>query len=208
MTFDLSDPSAKLQIGTWRFNLFDDVSLVAVIERSEVRSPGDYTWFGHLAHEERSSFILVVKRGVMAANIRVPGKGVYQVGFLGDGVHVVREVDATGPPSCGTSSLPSPHTNAFRAQTANPASCVDDGSRIDVLVVYTSAARIGAGGTAAINAKIQSVIDLSTQTYLDSQVKPRLNLVHTAETVYDEVNRSIDAMFLLLDPTDGVMDEV
>ncbi|MCZ6699159.1 MAG: hypothetical protein O7D94_09540, partial [Planctomycetota bacterium] len=102
--FDLLALLAPRQGDKLRLNLFDDVSFVAIFERSKVRSPGSYTWFGRLADEEYGSLILVVEQGVMAGSIRAPGKGVFQVGFLGAGVHVIREIDESKLPPCGVGS--------------------------------------------------------------------------------------------------------
>jgi len=87
-----------------RLNLFDDVSLVAIFERYEVRSSNSYTWFGRLANKEYSSFIFVVEQGVMVGTIRVPGKGVYEISFPGAGVHVIQEIDESKFPPCGVGS--------------------------------------------------------------------------------------------------------
>ena len=68
VNFDLFAPLVPRRGDKLRLNLFDDTSFVAIFERSRVRSPGSYTWFGRLAGEEYSSFILVVERGVAAAS--------------------------------------------------------------------------------------------------------------------------------------------
>ena len=187
------------------FNLFDDTSLVAIFERLEVRSPSSYTWFGRLAHEEYSSFVLVMEQGVMAASIRAPGKGLFQIGFLGAGVHVIREIDESKLHPCGAGSGHVVQAGRERARTVSSGTCVDDGSQIDVLVVYTPAARITMGGTAAIKGRIQLSVDIANNDYANSLINPRLKLVRTAEIDYDESGL---ALSLLRDPDDGVMDEV
>lgn len=207
VNFDLIAPPPSRRRGELRLNLFDDRSFVAVFERSEVRSPRSYTWYGRLANEEYSSFILVVEQGVMAANIRVSEKGVYQIGFLGNGVHVIREIDESRFPPCGVEDTEVMGPQEAPVPCGGPNNtCVDDGSQIDVLVVYTPAARAGAGGTAAINASIQLAVDTANTVFTNSLINTQLNLVLAAEIDYDESAPSPQSA--LIDPNDGVMDEV
>lgn len=58
--------------------------------------------------------------------------------------------------------------------------------QIDVMVVYTTKARNGAGGTANINAIIQNAVDVTNDAYANSLVPQRINLVHTVEVGYGE----------------------
>ena len=62
----------------------------------------------------------------------------------------------------------------------------DDGLTFDVMVVYTPAARAGAGGTTAMNALINLAVAETNTAYLRSGVFPRLRLVHTEEVAYTE----------------------
>jgi hypothetical protein len=207
VSVDLIAPPPSRRPDRLRFNLFDDLSFLAVFERSEVRSPSSYTWFGRLAHEEYSSFILVVEQGVVAGSIRVPGKGVYQIGSLGAGVHVIREIDESRLPPCEVKSAERTVAQVTPIPCAGPnITCVDDGSQIDVLVVYTALARAEAGGTAAIDAAILAAFEFTNDLYATNLINTRLNLVLAAEIDYDE---SEPFPFTnLIDPNDGVMDEV
>ncbi|MCZ6816654.1 MAG: M12 family metallo-peptidase, partial [Planctomycetota bacterium] len=207
VNFDLLTPLAPRQGDKLRLNLFDDVSFVAIFERSKVRSPGSYTWFGHLADEKYSSLILVVEQGVMAGSIRVPGKGVFQVGYLGSGVHVIREIDESKLPPCGVGDPEGMGPQGAPIPCTGPNNtCVDDGSQIDVLVVYSALARVDAGGTAAINALILSAFATTNGMFTNSLINTQLNLVLAAEIDYDE---SEPFPFTnLIDPNDGIMDEV
>ncbi len=72
------------------FNLFENVSLVAVFERVERRASDRYTWHGDLAGVANGTFTLVVEHGVVVANIRAPYRCSYQVRFLAGFAHVVR----------------------------------------------------------------------------------------------------------------------
>ena len=81
-------------------NLFNDVSLIAIKERIEKRSPTKYTWFGHLRGIKDSQVILVVEEGHMAGNITFDGE-MYQVRSIGNGVHAIYEIDQSAFPEEG-----------------------------------------------------------------------------------------------------------
>ena len=81
-------------------------------------------------------------------------------------------------------------------------------SPIDILVVYTPAARRLVGGTEEIEAVIDLMFAETNQTYLDSGVNQRLVLVATKEVEYAESGSSSRDLGRLDDPSDGYMDEV
>lgn len=60
----------------------------------------------------------------------------------------------------------------------------DDGSLIDILVVYSQDALIGAGSVDAINADIDSAITTTNRAFENSKVQTRLRLVHSAAIDY------------------------
>lgn len=83
----------------------------------------------------------------------------------------------------------------------------DDGSIIDVLVVYTQSARQAMGGTAASNALINTAVAETNSGYQNSQINPRINLAYVAELNYTETNYPTDLDRLRI-TNDGYMDEV
>jgi hypothetical protein len=195
---------------TLELDLFDDASFVGVLERVETRSPDSYTLMGRLAEEEHSSFTLAVKSGVVVANIRVPTKqAYYQIRYLGLGVHVIREIDQSEFPACGVGPEMGPPPPAQPAPNGGPGrSCDDDGTAIDVLVVYTPTARAAVGGTEAMEALIDLAFAESNIAYTNSLINTELRLAHQAETDYNELGSFSDHLYRLTDPVDGFMDEV
>ena len=82
--------------------LFTNVTLRAVVERIETRASDDYTLFGRLDGKPGSNFDMVVRHGVVMAHFRALGEPAYQIRYLGQGVHVAREIDESKFPPCGT----------------------------------------------------------------------------------------------------------
>ena len=49
-------------------------------------------WIGHVEDEALSEVTMVANDGVLVGNIRGPD-GYFQIRYVGDGVHAVREID-------------------------------------------------------------------------------------------------------------------
>jgi hypothetical protein len=78
----------------------------------------------------------------------------------------------------------------------------DSAGRIDVMVLYTPQARIGAGGTPQILAAIQNAVDLANSVFNNSDVFTRFNLVHSAQISYnDSGNISSDLSWIRNNPS-------
>ena len=185
-------------------NLFDDVVFTAVLDRVEPNRSGGYSWIGHLERMEYSQVILVVKDGLMAGNIALPG-AFYQVRYVGNGVHAIYEINQSAfPPD----AEPIPVDIPDGGEASNTA-IADDGSTIDVLVVYTGAACSSAGGTTAMETLINLAVAETNQSYANSGITQRLNLVHTAEVSYSESDFDWSITLSRLRGTsDGYMDNV
>ena len=84
----------------------------------------------------------------------------------------------------------------------------DEMSAIDIMVVYTPAARRLNGGTSAIEAMIDLWIAETNQIYVDSGANQRLFLVAREEVDYFEAGGSSLALERLENPSDGYMDEI
>lgn len=82
----------------------------------------------------------------------------------------------------------------------------DSGQQIDVLVIYTAAARAAIGGTQNMSLEIAGAIDNGNLALANSGLSQRFRLVHQEETSYIEVGaQDLDR---LADPDDGFMDDV
>ena len=78
-------------------NLFDDAIFKAVLDRREVRSETSFVWLGHIEGVENSQVTLAVEGGIMAGNIRIR-QSLYQVRYIGEGTHVLYQIDPTAFP--------------------------------------------------------------------------------------------------------------
>lgn len=83
----------------------------------------------------------------------------------------------------------------------------DSGAEIDLLALYTPAARASQGGAAGIRQLIQLGVAETNTALSQSGAVPRIRLVHLAETAYGEGGDVFDHLDRLTSQTDGVMDE-
>jgi peptidyl-Asp metalloendopeptidase len=166
-----------------KLSLFDDIGLVASKKRLEKRARGNYTWFGYFPEDRLSSVVIVVEDGIMAGNIQFRGK-VFQIRSAGNNSYFIHEIDQSRFPA----ELPPKRVfPAPKSRSDIPSVlAADDGSTIDVMVVYTPAALSAAGGLSAMNALIQLGVDETNQSYENSLITQRINLVYKAQVTYTE----------------------
>jgi hypothetical protein len=110
-------------------------------------------------------------------------------------------VDADRLPRCA--DLPAPPDLAPPAR-AELVAC-DDGKPIDVLVLYTPAARAQAGSKTAIEGQIAAAIGAANSAYGNSGIGARLNLLLQMEADYTSSDFGTD-LWRLASPADGFLD--
>ncbi len=175
-----------------RLNLFSDTILTARLNRT---SPTRYgtSWNGHIEGVGRSDAIFVTVGNIVSGNVTMPG-ATYLIEYAGNGVHAIYQIDDSALPPDGPAVYPPNSTPAAQqnssktapTQTSKTVPLTDSGTTIDVMVVYTAAARTAAGGTTGIQATIDSMISTTNQAYTNSAINTQLNLVHTEEVSYVE----------------------
>ncbi len=213
---------------TIQIPFFDDAIFVVQINRTEPTSSGGIAYIGNVPDDPQSIVVLVINDGAVSINLAARGQryeihGSAESGFVARQKsaidrpdHPPTKLDLTGPkffevPSA-TTTKGSPQAGAKASLTTTPlaaATLADDGSIIDVMVVYTPAARLSqTPGTAAqMNANIDAQIALTNQVYANSLVVQRLRLVYKGEVNYNEINMDVDLPRLEI-TNDGFMDEV
>jgi hypothetical protein len=186
-------------------NLFDDTSFYVVIDEIGEMGDGDVSvWQGHIEGMPESEVTMTTTDGVMVGNIRTRDAqdNWYQIRYAGDEVQLIKQIDQTQFPE---EAEPVQVPMSFSPTDVTIAA--DDGSIIDVMVVYTPAARAAAGGTAAMNSLIALAFTETNTGYANSGAIQRINLVHSSEVNYTEAGFSTD-LSRLRTTNDGYMDEI
>jgi hypothetical protein len=198
-------------------NLFEGVSFLATRDKTDAGLGGSLIWVGHLHGVPQSQVILVDQDGDLSGTIKWPGN-IYAVRPLGNGQHAIDQIDpnllpplaqpllrrAPGPPP-GAEQTDGGGTSEESLASA-PATLVDE--TIDVMVVYTAAARDSNGGTAGIEGMIQAAIVEANTAYENSGVGITLNPVEISEVGYIESGVMSQSLQDLTTDGDGAMDEV
>ena len=185
-------------------NLFDDVVFTGIVEHVEPTSSGHVLW-GRLDGVELGTMTLVVNGSVVVGTVRTPD-AVYAIRTAGDGVYVIRQIDESSLPPLGE-PLQGPLSTP-EAQSESDDVPPDDGSVIDVMVVYTPAAKYREGSRAAIEALIDLFVAETNQAYANSGVIHRTRLVLREEVEYIEQGDSGIDLGRLKNDSDGYMDYV
>ncbi len=185
-------------------NLFPDAIFTARLDQAGQLASGGRYWTGHLKESSSGTVSLVIRNGAMTGTVNT-GETLFQIRHIRDGLHWLSEVDpATYAPeiepievSRSESDLP----ESFEAS--------DDGSKIDILVVYTPTARDKAGGTTAIENLIDLAVVETNQSYANSGISQRLTLTDVQQVDYSEVGFNWSTTLTRLSgTTDGHMDNV
>jgi hypothetical protein len=154
-----------------------------VLLRNNIRKRGanNYTWFGKVDGYELSTVVLTVVDGVMQGHLDFSGE-TYSISPDNGGYMIVRNDEAWARPfDEGPLVPPSPSAAAMREAQAIT-TLADDGSVIDVLVLYTQEMydTYGPSGNNTLNTKIQAFIDLANAAYANSYINTSLRLAHSA----------------------------
>jgi len=192
--------------------LFDDVHVTARrTSRSHPRQ-GSTVWLGKLELPDRGEVTLASVDGVISGSVTANGR-MFEISMAGDGLHEVREVN---PALFPTEDPPLPALDLISSggsgssSTTTTSSATSTSGQIDVMVVWTPAARNAVGGSAAA---IQSVVDLAVAnanaSYANSQINTSLRLVYSGEVNFTETPSALSNDLSRLSGTnDGAMDEV
>ena len=158
-----------VQPQTLVLNLFDDVVFTGLVEQVEPTSSG-HALRGKLEGVELGTFTLAVNGSVVVGTVRTHER-VYTIRTVGVGTYVIRQIDESsllplGEPLEGPFSTP-------EARSGSDDVPPDDGSVIDVMVVYTPEAKHFEGGKAAIEALIDLFVAETNQANANSGVTHR-----------------------------------
>ncbi len=201
-----------------RFNLFPDTSYTAWVRQTEVTGNQEIIWQGGLEGNPGSEVTLVMKDGLLVGNVSFHG-GRFQIRFLEDGFHRIREVDPGGYPKEGD-PIPIRAVKDLAEKVPEKKDLTLFFQRlflpsifkppiVDVMVAYTPAVLAAAGGNSAVNALIALAVSETNTGYANSGVDQRINLVHATLFSYSEAFFDWDiTLDRLQGTTDGFMDPV
>lgn len=205
-------------------NLFADAAFAAALERTEPTASG-YALTGRIEGEPLSMVVLAVNGDLVEGTAWLPG-ATHSISARNGTASIRQLAPAKLPhprelatPSAGD-ALDSATTSdggstftvvADLANASDEAIPADDGSVIDVLVVYPPMVRQVQGGHRAMRTLIEHDIASTNEAYRVSEVRQRIALAGAFEVDYpsegaEETGQ--DGLKLLVGKSDGHMDEV
>jgi hypothetical protein len=203
------NPSGNALLG---LAFFPDAAYTARIERVQRTFTGGYMLSGVLDGIPDSEVGLALEGKVLVGHASLPG-GHYILGHTRGGVQYVGQVKRGQAPLSNDAILP-PGKPEISAQGPYGD---DDGSYIDVMVVYTPAILNKYGGADGVQAAIDDLVNETNQGYINSQVNQRVRVVHAEEVDYDESNQAgsppslqtiLDQLSNYPNGADGILDQV
>src|SRR5437868_6105093 len=204
----LRAPSTPVEVS---IPAFDDTTLVVRITKVR-QTAASLEFLGTVNGDDLSSAALVMSRGLVAGTIQTNNHA-YQIRSTGGGNYEVRDIDRSQIQD-EEGAVPEPHPLIAKAiaEQAVPAAQLDDGSTIDLLVVYTPAARAQASpsntaDSGPILAEIDLAVAVTNQAYENSGVIQRVRLVGAQEVAYTEVGGNLSTDLGRLsnkDPNTGI----
>jgi hypothetical protein len=191
--------------------LFDgEVQEVDITRTERIQERGE-AWHGRIAGQPLSSVTLVALERIVVGDIRLNDGRQFELRYLSGGIHSLREIDATKFPreAQPVQVQPAKGSDLLFAGMAGTNKCLtDDTSNIDVMVVYTAAARVAAGGTDSMVALVYLSVALTNQSYVNSNINQRARLVYVTEVTYTETGNINTDLNRLTNPADGFIDNV
>ena len=197
-----------------RLNLFEELDVVAILERTEPTTRNGFLWFGSLPDYPNGDVRLSVLDGVVVGSVTLDLGESYLIRYAGQGVHVIR---AANPDDFLIAADPIlKEANDANADLVAPgvalgrrlAPALDDCGSIDVLVVYTAAARISENGVGAIEGLAFLALADMNLSLKNSGLVVRVRIVHitevplvattgpkgSASVVYDRIKKDLKTL--------------
>ncbi|NMC52520.1 MAG: hypothetical protein GYA48_02660 [Chloroflexi bacterium] len=189
-------------------NLFSDATFTAELQAAAVDANGVTTLTGAVSSQPGSEVSLAFKENTLAGTLNLVN-AFYRLYMLDANQALLEQVNLANLPIDSIS--PTPPITAYNLQAQGLVGD-DDGSLLDVLVVYTPEARNRAGGTPAIQSSIAQAISDANNSYKNSLINTQMNLVYSSELDFTELGSTKDNYEDTLDyltyTNDGYMDEV
>jgi hypothetical protein len=204
------DPGALANAGLV-LTLPDGTSVVARKDGDEDFEGRGFVWHGTVAGASFSNVTFSLVRDTVIGTIALGGR-MYRLRVDAGGSQVVEMLSFDSLPR-GAEPIehqpPPPPLPPNPPTPPAPAGCTtEDPHRVDVMVVFTAAARAAAGGPDAIAAWIFLQVYETNRSYLESNADIRVRLVHQAEIAYSESDNTTTSLNHLTRKSDGKLDGV
>lgn len=168
------------------------------------------SWYGEVVGHPEGYALFVRRNGVVAGKVLIPEVGLFEVLDAGDGLAILREIDDMALPPCGNTEAHRIVCNhAHGEDDETPLASIERGAFIfaDVLLLYTTTARVGSGSVANMEAQLTLAVADANLAYQSSGVTMRIRIAAMVETPYTESGSLQTDLSRLRNGNDGFIDE-
>ena len=189
-----------------KLDFFPDASFVVNFDHVENLQNNAVAWYGGVEGSLYGHATFVVSQNAVTGSVTRGDGKVYELRTADDGTQWSLEIDQSQLPD---ERDPLPQNVSYTGPPLERDALIssDDGSTIDVMVLYTPAARQAAGGTSSIQQMVQLGVALTNQGYANSGVIQRVRLVEAREVNYTEASAIATDLQRLGNSGDGYLDE-
>ena len=184
------------------FNLSDAAALPVVFEHGAPTKSG-YSLAGRIADASGGRVVLAVNGELLAGAVWTPQAN-YRIRSLGGGLHSIERVDATAAPPLAEPWVPPLERRAEATEV--PTSAEAGMAQIDLLILWTPAARRLVGGLRRMQTKVDLAVAVANDAYATGGVAQRLRLVGATEIDYEDA--TLEDISRLPEKADGFLDEL
>jgi hypothetical protein len=188
---------AALDAPVLHLQLFDDVGHEVV--RTKVDQIGNQRAVWHGRDENGGTALFAISKGIVSGAIYSDGR-VFELTVNREGEYEVAELEPSAYPTEDPAgdvavAIPDrPGSSPASGATTAPAGAADATSQIDVMILWTPAARNAVGGTqAAIDSLVTLAVANANQAYANSNVPATLNVVYSGEVAFTESPSAISS---------------
>jgi hypothetical protein len=201
------DPAVLAQLSarlneevSFRIRLDGGTEQVATVRKLKTSDDGYRVLAGTLAGEATSQIIFVTDGEYLAGSVHMAGSGSFQILPLGKGICALKQLGLPAIPLCGALPRQASHASDGKANLVHPQIAREQADQatallpiqnagerreIEVMMLYTTAARVIAGDVAAMEAQARLSVEEANLVMANSNVGVRFRVVHMAEIAYE-----------------------
>ncbi len=163
-------------------------------KKIEKRETG-FSWFGKVKGVEDSSVLITVENGVATGSIRI-NKNLYKIlpFSVKEDLYKIEDLSGKKAVPFHNDTIPIPvreKTNKESAKQIKKQVALEDGSRIDVLFLYTQAFEDKFKGRSGAISEIRRLVDITNTAFSNSGINTRINPVGFVKFTDSNVDESV-----------------
>ncbi len=156
----------------------------------EYRKNG-FTWFGKVKGENLSSVVITVEKGIAFGTININGKRYRIEPFsVEEGLYKIESLKGKKAVPFFDDTVPFFQKKTIKKTSIKPQVAYEDGSRVDILVLYTQQLEDEYGS--GITSLAQNLVDVANNAFARSEISTRLHIVGVVKFSDSRASESVD----------------